>query len=112
MLLALRNDKGTIAGGAMYTQAAGGASLAELMMRGRVAASTSGRSTYAEVIDPGPVGDPRLDECLGRLRDARRRRRKLHTWVQRFAGINLDRAMLREHPAAMMVVLMPVIVAR
>lgn len=86
MLLALRNEKGTFAGGTMYTQAAGGAVLAELLLRGRIAASSEGRSTYAVVNDPTPVGDAVLDECLAKMYSARRRRR-LQAWVQQCASL-------------------------
>ena len=86
MLLALRNDRGTIAGGTMYAQAAGGAILADLLLRGRVTAVADGRSTYADVHDATPVGDPVLDECLVKMSGAKKRG-KLQAWVQRFAGI-------------------------
>ena len=86
MLLALRNDKGTIAGGVMYQQAAGGAILAELVLQSRVRTVTEGRSTYGVVQDSTPVGDSVLDECLRRMVEAKRRG-TLQTWVQRFAGL-------------------------
>ena len=85
LLLALRNDKGTVAGGVMYQQAAGGAILAELMLERRVRTVTDGRSTYAVVEDARPLGEPILDECLARMA-ASKRRGKLATWVQRFSG--------------------------
>jgi hypothetical protein len=85
MLLALRNDRGTVASGTMYQQAVAGAILADLMLRKRVAA-VAGRRTVAEVVDPTPLGDPLLDECLGRMRAATRRR-TLQAWVGRFAGL-------------------------
>ncbi len=86
MLLALRNEKGTFAGGTMYAQAAGGAILAELILRGRIATVSEGRSTYAVVVDPSPVGDPVLDECLAKMHAAKRRK-KLQTWVQGCADL-------------------------
>jgi Golgi phosphoprotein 3 len=86
-LLALRNDRGTVGGGAMYAQAAGGAILAELILTGRARAVTEGRSTYAEPGDRTPSsGDAVLDECAGLIRAAKRRR-KLAAWVQKFAGL-------------------------
>ncbi len=86
MLLALRNDKGTVAGGVMYQQAAGGAILAELMLEGRLRSVTEGRSTYAVVQDSQPLGEPVLDECLQKVSSAKRRGKLLH-WVQKFAGV-------------------------
>jgi hypothetical protein len=61
MLLALRNDLGTIKGGTMFAQAAGCAMLAELVLRGRVTTDTEGRKTYAVVGDSSHDGDPVLD---------------------------------------------------
>jgi hypothetical protein len=86
MLLALRNDRGTIAGGTMYAQAAGGAILAELLLRGRITAVPDGRSTYAQITNASPVGDGVLDECLAKMHAATRRK-KLQTWVGKFAGV-------------------------
>jgi Golgi phosphoprotein 3 len=87
LLLALRNDKGTVAGGVMYQQAVGGAILAELILEGRVRTSTEGRSTYAMVENNKSLGDPIVDECLNRVATANRRA-KLSTWVQRFGGLS------------------------
>lgn len=105
MLLALRNDRGTVAGGVMYQQAAGGAILAELMLQGRVRTATEGSSVYGVVEDSKPIGDPVLDECLKKMATANRRT-KLQTWVQRFASTKqlkhrvaaglVDRGILRE----------------
>jgi golgi phosphoprotein 3 len=86
MLLALRNDRGTVAGGTMFAQAAGGAILADLLLRARVRAVTEGRSTYIEVEDRTPPGDPVLDECLEKIAAAGRRGKAV-TWVQRFSGV-------------------------
>jgi len=86
MLLALRNDRGTIAGGTMYAQAAGGAVLAELLLQGRIAGVTERRSTYAVVSNATPLGDPVVDECLAKIQ-ASTRRRTFQAWVQRFAGM-------------------------
>ena len=86
MLLALRNDKGTIAGGVMYQQAVGGALLAELILDGRVRAVTEGRKTYAVVERSGSSGDPILDECLQKVITSTKQRTLLH-WVQKFAAI-------------------------
>lgn len=87
MLLALRNDKGTVAGGVMYQQAAGGAILAELILEGRVRTATEGRATYGEVQTSAPLGDAVLDECLQKM-VASKRRRRLSTWVQKFADLS------------------------
>jgi hypothetical protein len=69
----------------MYTQAAGGAILAELMLEGRVRTETKGRSIYAVVKDSTRTDDPILDECLKKMNTAKRRG-TLVTWVQKFAA--------------------------
>lgn len=111
LLLALRNDRGTVAGGVMYQQAVGGAILADLILHGRIRVVTEGRSTYAVVQDRSPMGDAVLDECLRRV-DTASRRGKLRTWVQRFAGMRqlkhrvaaglVDKGVLREDAATVL----------
>ena len=64
----------------------GGAILAELILRERIAVDEQKKKTFAEVIDPAPLGGPIIDECLERVRDAKRRA-TLETWVSRFAGV-------------------------
>jgi hypothetical protein len=84
LLLALRDEKGTIAA-SMYTYALGGAILAELMLRDRVAIVTEGRKTFASVARAEPIGEPVLDECLEKMA-ATKRRAQLQSLVSRFAG--------------------------
>lgn len=113
MLLALRNDKGSIAGGVMYQQAAGGALLAELIIEGRIRAVTEGRSTYAVVDRSTPFGDSILDECLQKVVASTRRRSLLH-WVQKFAGMKqlkhrvaaglVDQGILREEEGRVLLI--------
>ena len=90
MLLALRNDRGTVAGGTMYVQAVGGAILAELLLRGRITTVAERRSTYAVIADPTPTGNPELDECLAKMRTAKKRR-KLQSWIFDFARLKGSR---------------------
>ncbi len=86
MLLALRDEKGTVASGTMYSMALGGAILAELLLRGRIEVEKQRRKSFAKVRSRSPVGDPVIDECLRRIRDASRRG-SLRTWVSRFANL-------------------------
>jgi len=86
LLLALRNDTGTVAGGATYAYAIGAAIVAELVLRGRVELDTSGRRPLAQVVDRAPLGEPLLDEALQRMADAKRRA-ALPTWVQRLGHL-------------------------
>ncbi len=85
-LLALKNDRGTVAGGVMYAQAAGGAILAELLLSGHLATEGAGRKM---VVVPGRdahTGNEVLDECLDKVTSAKRRGR-LSSWVEKFSNL-------------------------
>jgi hypothetical protein len=89
MLLALRDDAGTIAAGAAFPYVLGGAILAELLLLKRLEVRETGkrwRKPLVEVVDPAPVGDPIVDECLQKFRDAKRRA-NVKTWVERLARV-------------------------
>jgi hypothetical protein len=86
MLLALRDKEGTVAAGAMYQYAIGGAILADLLLSERIRAIESGKKTLAKVVNPSPVGEPLMDECLNLVRDSKKTRTLQH-WVSRFAGV-------------------------
>lgn len=86
MLLALRDEQGTVASGSMITYAVGGAILAELLLANRIAVEADKRRKLVQLSSAEPLGDPLLDECLGRVASAKRRA-SLRTWVTRFAGI-------------------------
>lgn len=86
MLLALRDQKGTLEPGTMIRYAIGGAALAELLLERRIEVETVKKRTYARLLSSRPTGDPILDECLGKIRDATRRA-DLRTWVSRFASL-------------------------
>jgi golgi phosphoprotein 3 len=104
-LLALKNERGTVAGGVMYAQAAGGAILAELLLSGHLTTETVGKKIFAVAARPTPTGNEVLDECLDKVAQARRRA-TLTTWVQRFGGLKglrhrvarslVDKRVLRE----------------
>jgi Golgi phosphoprotein 3 len=85
MLLALRDEQGTIAPGTMYQYALGGAVLAELLLNERIVVEQS-RKRLVNVVNSKPLGDSLADECLERISSAKRRA-SLQTWVSRFAGV-------------------------
>lgn len=86
MLLALRDEKGTLESKAsMYAYALGGAMLAELSLKGRIRIG-EGKKAFVDLADRSPFGEPVLDECLDKVATAKRRARAA-TWVQRFAGL-------------------------
>ncbi|KAA3658551.1 MAG: GPP34 family phosphoprotein [Calditrichaeota bacterium] len=86
MLLALRDNEGTIASGTMYTFAISGAIIAELLLSQRIAVEDNRRRKLVDVIDSTPYGDPLIDECLLKMRSAKRRA-ALATWVSRFSNM-------------------------
>ncbi len=86
MLLALRDEKGTLESRAsMYSYALGGAMLAELSLRGKIRIGDD-KKAFVDVVDRSPLGEPVLDECLDKVATAKRRARAT-TWVQRFAQV-------------------------
>jgi len=84
LLLALKDEEGTIVPGTMYQYAVGGAVLAELLLAGRIGLAEQKRKKSVEIIDATPMGDDLLDECLETIRMAKRQR-SLQAWVERLA---------------------------
>jgi hypothetical protein len=68
----------------MYSYAIGGAVLAELLMEKRIDVETLKKKSYARVLNPAPIGDPLIDECLAKIAEAKKRV-QLQTWVAKFA---------------------------
>jgi len=94
MLLALRDEKGTIATG-FPEQVVAGAVLAELLLDNRISIEDT-RKQLVDVINKRPVGDPVIDECLEKMATAKRRA-ALKTWVQKLAGVkNLRHKVARQ----------------
>lgn len=86
MLLSLKDKEGTLQSAGHYSYAIGGAVLAELLLEGRIRVDRPKKNKkIVDPLDPRPLGDPLLDECLERIRTAKRRA-SLQTWVSRFAG--------------------------
>ncbi|MFB0553613.1 MAG: GPP34 family phosphoprotein [Phycisphaerae bacterium] len=96
MLLALRDEKGTIASGTMYQYAIGAAVLAELLLNKRIAVGEPRRKKLVDLISSQPIGEPLIDQCLEKICNAKRRA-SLQTWVSRFAGVkNLKHRVARQ----------------
>ncbi|MDT8300059.1 MAG: GPP34 family phosphoprotein [Sedimentisphaerales bacterium] len=96
MLLALRDEEGTIASGTMYQYAIGAAILAELLLNQRIALDESNKKKLANLISPMPLGKPLIDQYLEKIGNAKRRA-SLQTWVSRFAGVkNLKHRIARQ----------------
>jgi hypothetical protein len=84
LLLVLRDKKGTFFS-KMYQPALGAALLAELLLAKRVVIE-EGKKKLVRLVDESPMGEPVLDEALGKIRDAKRRA-SIKTWVSRFSNL-------------------------
>ena len=86
LLLALRDEEGTIASGALYQYAIGAALLAELLLSKRIEVEQSGKRKLVNLVSPTLLGEPLIDECLEKVSSAKRRA-VLQTWVSRFGCV-------------------------
>ncbi|MCP4255976.1 MAG: GPP34 family phosphoprotein [Planctomycetes bacterium] len=86
MLLALRDEEGTIASGTMYQYAIGAAILAELLLKKRISLDESRKKKLVNLTSSTPLGESLIDQCLEKICNAKRRA-SLQTWVSRFAGV-------------------------
>jgi hypothetical protein len=86
MLLALRDQKGTVYAGSMYQFAIGGAVISELLLNNRLSIEERRFRKLVDVVNASPLGDPLLDETLQKIRLAKRRA-SLENWVSRIANI-------------------------
>lgn len=84
MLLARKDETGRAWSAACHRFALAGALLAELLLSGRIRIDEHRKRKLVEAADPRPLGDAPLDECLERVRTARRRASP-SAWVTRFA---------------------------
>jgi len=113
LLLALRDDKGTIASGTMYQYAIGGAVLAELLLDGHLRIETDEKKELVTLADTTPLGDPVIDECLEKVRTSKKRA-TAQTWVSKFASAKdlkhrvaeglCDRGILAEQDAKVLLI--------
>ena len=86
MLLGLHDEKGTIVSGNSRF-GIGGAIAAELLLQERIRLDESRRRKLVEVRSIRRIGDPVVDECLKKIRDAKRRA-SLQTWITRFSSLS------------------------
>lgn len=84
LLLALKDEEGTIASGTLYNYAVGGAILAELLLSQRIAVDPSKRKLVS-VINPQPLNDALIDEWLTKMSSVKRQK-SLQDWVSRIAS--------------------------
>lgn len=85
MLLTFKDKEGTVAGGAMYQYAIGGALIAELVMSERVTIRKDAKRHFLSVVDPTPLSDPLVDEWLASMASSTKER-QVSEWVAEIAG--------------------------
>ena len=85
MLLALKDEEGTIASGMMYNYAVGGAIIADLLLSQRIAVDQSKKKKLVSVIDPEQLNDSLIDEWLINMSSSKRQK-TLQDWVSRIAN--------------------------
>ena len=87
LLLGLKDKEGTFAADDMsFVYTLGGALLAELLTLEKISIDERGKKKLVDLVNASPLGDPLLDECLDKLRAAKRRA-SVQTWVTRFGGL-------------------------
>ena len=84
MLLALRDEQGTIGTG-FAEQVVAGAILAELLLEGRISVESS-KKQRVSLINDQASGDPVIDECLEKMAAAKKPV-SLQNWVHKLASI-------------------------
>lgn len=85
LLLALDDGAGTTSQAGFYTNAMGGAILAELAMTGSITIDDD-KKKKVNSVRRGRLGDPILDECLTMVAEAQKPK-KASEWVGKFAGL-------------------------
>ena len=85
MLLSLRDEAGTIASGAMYNYAVGGAVIAELLLTQRIAVDQVKKKKLIAVITPEPMNDILIDEWLKKISHSKKQK-TVQDWVSRIAN--------------------------
>jgi len=83
LLLALRDQKGTIHSNTNYNYAIAGGIIAELLLRKRISLS-SGKKKHVKIADTTTTGNRLVDEALEKIRESRREK-TLQTWIQKLA---------------------------
>lgn len=86
LLIALRDDRGTIEPGTWYQYAMGASILAEIFLHDRATLEGDDpRKATVRVVDATPIGEPILDDALELLVESKKDRTATH-WVSKFGG--------------------------
>ena len=85
MLLALKDEEGTVAAGAMYNYAIAGAIIAELLLSQNIVIEQTGRQKLISVVNAEQLNGALIDEWLYKM-SISEKRKSLQYWVARIAG--------------------------
>lgn len=85
LLIALRDKEGTMRSNVQYSFAFAGAFVAELLLAKKIEIEDN-KKKLVNLINSTPLGDPLLDECLEKIKTAKRRSNATN-WVTKFSGI-------------------------
>jgi golgi phosphoprotein 3 len=85
LLMALRDEQGTMHSSVQYSFALAGAFVAELLLAKKIEIEDT-KKKLVNIIDSTPFGDTLLDECLEKIRTAKRRS-NITNWVLKFSGL-------------------------
>jgi Golgi phosphoprotein 3 len=86
LLLMMKDKDGTIFSGIFYHQALAGAFIADLLLTSHIDIDETKKTKRIRLLNSTPTGDDLLDECLGKLQNAKRPT-SLQNWVSKFASI-------------------------
>jgi len=87
LLLALKEDAGTVATSESIEYPLATAVISELMLQKRIEIDeASGKKQLVDMVDSSRLYDPVLDEALEKLKNARRRA-SLESWIERLANL-------------------------
>ena len=86
MLLALRDQEGTVPMDSNYKYPVAGAIISELLLSKHIGIDRVKKKKFLKVFNSTPGGDPLIDECIGKINFAKRRA-TIETWVSRFVNI-------------------------
>ena len=86
LLLLLKDKEGTIFSGVFYQQALAGALTADLMLSRHIDITKNRRSRMVNLISDTPTGDEILDECISKIKTAKRTA-SIQTWISRLSSL-------------------------
>jgi hypothetical protein len=85
MLLALKDEEGTIASGVMYNYAVGGAVIAELLIQQRIVVEERRRKKFVSLTNYEPLDEVLINEWMIKINSSKRQK-TIQDWVSAIAN--------------------------